>query len=147
MICEAASVDNAATSDGGYDRPVSTGISPYLSNPTASRWLNPAAFVEAPPGFFGNVGRDTIQGPGIFNIDFEVHKQFTMPFNEHHALQFRVEAFNVLNHPNWQMPTLNILSGSAFAGQPGTNAHQNFGVVTGTSTGMRQVQLGLKYSF
>ncbi len=141
------SVDNAATSDGGYDRPIATGTSPYVSNPTAPRWLNPAAFVEAPPGFFGNVGRDTIIGPGIVNLDFEVHKQFKMPFNEHLALQFRVEAFNAINHPNWQMPTLNILSGAAFSGQPGTNAHQNFGVVTGTSTGMRQVQLGLKYSF
>jgi hypothetical protein len=140
-------VDNASTSDGGYDRPNSTGISPYLSNPTPSRWLNPAAFTEAPPGFYGNVGRDTIVGPGIANIDFEVHKQFKMPYSEHHNLQFRLEAFNALNHPNWQMPTLNILSGSAFAGQPGTNAHQAFGVVTGTSTSMRQVQLGLKYSF
>ncbi|HZL58029.1 MAG TPA: hypothetical protein VFC21_13145, partial [Bryobacteraceae bacterium] len=140
-------VDNASTSDGGYDRPVATGISPYLSNPTPSRWLNPAAFTEAAPGFFGNVGRNTIESPGIFNIDFEVHKQFKMPYKEGHTLQFRLETFNVLNHPNWGMPNLNILSGSAFAGQPGTNAHQNFGVVGGTQTSMRQVQLGLKYSF
>jgi hypothetical protein len=76
-----------------------------------------------------------------------VHKQFKMPYGEHHLLQFRMEAFNAINHPNLQMPTLNILSGSAFPGQPATNAHQNFGVVTGTSTSMRQVQLGLKYSF
>jgi hypothetical protein len=89
----------------------------------------PAAFVEAPPGFFGHVGRNTITGPGIANIDFEVHKQFRMVYNEHHSLQFRLEAFNALNHPNWKMPTLNILAGSAFAGQPGTNAHQSFGVV------------------
>jgi len=140
-------VDNAATSDGGYDRPVATGVSPYVSNSTPSRWLNPAAFTEAAPGFFGNVGRDTIEGPGIFSIDFEVHKQFRMPYKEGHILQFRLEAFNVLNHPNWGMPSLNILSGPAFAGQPGTNAHQNFGVVSGTQTNMRQVQLGLKYSF
>jgi hypothetical protein len=70
-----------------------------------------------------------------------------MPYNEHHALQFRFEAFNVLNHPNWGMPNLNILSGPAFAGQPGTNAHQGFGVISGTQTAMRQIQLGLKYSF
>jgi len=140
-------VDNAATSDGGYDRPVSTGTSPYLSNPTPSRWLNPAAFTEAPPGFFGNVGRDTIQGPGIVNLDAEAHKQFKMPFNESHSLQFRVEAFNAINHPNWGMPGLNILSGAAFPGQPATAAHQNFGVVGSTSTSMRQLQLGLKYTF
>lgn len=140
-------VDNASTSDGGYDRPVSTGISPYLSNATPSRWLNPAAFVEAAPGFFGNVGRNTIEGPGIANLDAEVHKQFKMPYNEHHSVQFRLEAFNSTNHPNWGMPNLNILSGAAFSSQPGTNAHQGFGVVSGTQTSMRQVQLGLKYTF
>jgi hypothetical protein len=140
-------VDNASTSDGGYDRPNSTGISPYLSNPTPSRWLNPAAFVEAPPGNFGNVGRNTIQTPGIVAFDAELHKQFKMPYNERHELQFRFEAFNVLNHPSWGAPALNILSGSAFPGQPGTAAHQNFGVISSTSIGMRQIQLGLKYSF
>ena len=140
-------VDNAATSDGGYDRPNSTGVDVFASNRTPSRWLNPAAFTEAPPGFFGSVGRNTIEGPGIFGFDMEVHKAFHMPFRESHTLQFRLEAFNVLNHPNWGMPNLNILSGAAFPGQPGTNAHQNFGVVNGTQTAMRQMQIGLKYSF
>jgi hypothetical protein len=140
-------VDNAATSDGGYDRPNSTGAGVFADNRTPSRWLNPAAFTEAPPGYFGSVGRDTIQGPGIFGFDMEVHKQFRMPYRESHTLQFRLEAFNVLNHPNWGMPTLNILSGAAFPGQPGTNAHQNFGVINSTQTAMRQLQIGLKYSF
>jgi len=139
--------DNASTGNSGYDRPNFTGVSPYLENPTPSRWLNPAAFTEAGPGLWGNVGRNTIYGPGIFNIDAEVHKQFKMPFNENHVLQFRFETFNTLNHPNWNMPSLNILNGPAFPGQPGTNAHQNFGVVGGTSTSMRQLQLGLKYTF
>ena len=70
-----------------------------------------------------------------------------MPYKDTHLLQFRMEAFNVLNHPNWGMPGLNILSGAAQPGLPGTATHQNFGVVTGTSTSMRQIQLGLKYSF
>jgi hypothetical protein len=77
----------------------------------------------------------------------EVHKQFRMPYRDGHTLQFRLEALNVLNHPNWGMPSLNILSGAAFPGQPGTNAHQNFGVSGSTQTSMRQVQLALKYSF
>jgi hypothetical protein len=140
-------VDNAATSDGGYDRPNSTGAPVFAADRTPSRWLNPAAFTEAPPGYFGSVGRNTIEGPGIFNVDMEVHKVFHMPYRESHQIQFRIEAFNVLNHPNWGMPNLNILSGAAFPGQPGTNAHQNFGVINGTQTSMRQVQIGLKYSF
>jgi hypothetical protein len=140
-------VDNASTSDGGYDRPNSTGQPVFATNRTPSRWLNPAAFTEAPPGFFGSMGRNTIEGPGIFGWDMEVHKQFRMPYRETHAVQFRMEAFNVLNHPNWGMPSLNILNGAAFPGQPGTNAHQNFGVINGTQTSMRQLQIGLKYSF
>jgi hypothetical protein len=140
-------VDNASTGAGGYDRPNATGVSPYLNNPTPSRYWDPAAFTEAPPGQFGNAGRNSIQGPGIIGFDAEVHKQFRMPYKEGHALQFRFEAFNVLNHPNWQMPNLNILSGAAQRGMPATAAHQNFGVVTATSTAMRQIQLGLKYVF
>jgi len=140
-------VDNASTGAGGYDRPNFTGISPYVDNPTASRYWNLAAFTEAPQGQFGNVGRNSIEGPGIIGFDAEVHKQFRMPYKEGHVLQFRFEAFNALNHPNWSMPTLNILSGAAQPGLPATAAHQNFGVVSGTSTAMRQVQLGLKYSF
>jgi hypothetical protein len=140
-------VDNASTAAGGYDRANATGISPYLGNPTPSRYFSLAAYTEAPPGQFGNVGRDSIVGPGIIGFDAEIHKQFHMPYKEGHVLQFRLEAFNVLNHPNWAMPNLNVLAGAAQPGMPSTAAHQNFGVVSGTSTAMRQLQLGLKYSF
>jgi hypothetical protein len=140
-------VDNASTGSGGYDRPSATGVSPYLNNPTPSRYWNPDAFVEAPPGQFGNVGRNSIIGPGIIGFDAEVHKSFQMPYKENHRLQFRFEAFNVMNHPNWGMPNLNILSGAARSGLASTAAHANFGVVSSTSTAMRQLQLGLKYSF
>jgi hypothetical protein len=139
--------DNANTAEGGFDRPNATGVSPYLSNPTPSRYFNLAAFVEAPPGQFGNVGRNTIEGPGIVNLDAEVHKEFHMFYKESHLLQFRLEAFNGLNHANWSMPALNILSGAPQPGQPSTAAHTGFGVVGGTSVAMRQVQLGLKYIF
>ncbi len=127
--------------------PIYTGVSPYLDNPTASRYWNLAAFSEAPTGQFGNVGRNSIEGPGIIGFDAEVHKQFRMPYKEGHVLQFRFEAFNALNHPNWAMPSLNILPGAAQPGLPATAAHQGFGLVSGTSIPMRQIQLGLKYSF
>jgi hypothetical protein len=140
-------VDNASTAAGGYDRPNAVGVSPYLDNPTPSRYWNLDSFVEAPPGQFGNVGRNAIQGPGIIGFDAEVHKQFKMPYKEGHTLQFRLEAFNADNHPNWGMPNLNVLSGAARPGLPGTAAHANFGVVTGTAGAMRQIQLGLKYLF
>jgi hypothetical protein len=140
-------VDNASTGSGGYDRPNGTGVSPYLANPTPSRYFSLDAFVMAPAGQFGNVGRNAVRGPGIIGFDAEVHKSFKMPYKEGHALQFRFEAFNILNHPNWQMPTLNILSGATVAGKTDRDTRQGFGVVTATSTPMRQIQLGLKYSF
>ena len=128
-------VDRSGTGNG-YDRPNATGISPYLSNPTTSLWFNPAAFVEQPAGNFGTVGRNTVVGPGIFALDFDAHKEFHMFYSEHHVLQFRIEAFNVLNHPVWANPNGNILA-------PG------FGTITGTASGvpMRQLQVALKYNF
>ncbi|MEO7143144.1 MAG: hypothetical protein ABI165_06520, partial [Bryobacteraceae bacterium] len=128
------------------DRPNATGTSAYLSNPTPSRWYDPAAFVEQPAGTWGNTGRNTLAGPSIFALDFDVHKDFRMPYNEGHLLQFRVEAFNVLNHPILSDPNGNILAGAPFPGQPSTNAHQGFGQITGAGN-MRQIQLALKYSF
>jgi hypothetical protein len=81
-------------------------------NRTPSRWLHPAAFTEAPPGYLAAWAANTIQDPGIFAFDMEIHKQFRMPYKESHSVQFRLEAFNVLNHPNWAMPSLNVLSGA-----------------------------------
>ena len=139
-------VDNSQTTST-YDRPNATGAPLYVSNPSPAHWYNPAAFVEAAPGTFGNVGRDTMIVPGTFIVNGEVHKEFHMPRLEKHLIQFRLEAFNVLNHPNWGAPNGNILSGAAIPGQPSTNAHQNFGVITTTAQSMRQLQLGLKYRF
>jgi hypothetical protein len=118
----------------GFDRPNATGVSPKLDNPSPSRWYNPAAFVQQPAGTFGNVGRNTAIGPGLFALDFSAHKEFRMPYSEHHTLQFRFEAFNVLNHPVWGAPNGNILS-------------SGFGTVTGTAVAMRQLQMALKYYF
>jgi hypothetical protein len=140
-------VDNAGTTVSSSDRPNATGQPTYPANPTPSRWINLAAFAEAPPGNWGNVGRNTIESPGIADFDAEIHKQFRMPYKEGHVLQFRLEGFNAINHPNWGMPALGILTGAAQPGMPATAPHQGFGVISSTSTQMRQIQLGLKYTF
>jgi hypothetical protein len=141
-------LDNSLTQTG-YDRPVATGLSSSVSNGSPAGWFNRAAFVEAPVGQFGNVGRDTAIAPGIYTINAELHKNFVMPYNEHHQVQFRAEAFNLLNRPNWGQPAANILAGSAIAGAPAGTPHAGFGVITGLAQGipMRQLQLGLKYTF
>ncbi len=139
-------VDNSET-DEAYDRPNTTGQPAYPPNRTTARWYNPAAFVEAPPGQFGNVGRNTLIAPGTFGIDAELHKNWIMPYNEHHQVQFRLEAFNVLNHPNWGQPNPNILAGAAIAGAPAGSAHSGFGVISTITGTMRQLQVALKYTF
>jgi hypothetical protein len=138
--------DNSIT-QSGYDRPNSTGISSSLSNPSPNRWYNAAAFVEAPLGQFGTLGRDTAIAPGIFSINSEVHKNFRI--RENHQFQFRAEAFNVLNHPNFGGPNSNILAGAAVPGAPANAPHQGFGTINTLAAGipMRQLQLGLKYTF
>lgn len=138
-------VNNASTNNP-YDRPNATGASPYMSGRSVKRWFNPKAFVEAQPGFYGSASRNAMDGPGVINFDAEVHKEFRMPYGENHRLQIRLEAFNALNHPNWSMPNLNILSGPPTPNEPASYPHQNFGVISGAGT-MRQLQLGAKYVF
>ncbi len=148
--------DNSNTQTG-YDRPnYVSGTNVNASNQAPGGWYNRLAFVEAPFGSFGNVGRDTAIAPGIFTINAEIHKNFRMPWNEHHQLQFRAEAFNLLNHPNWGQPNGNILAGNAIPGAPPGTAHSSFGTISGlagqlngfpATIPMRQLQLGLKYTF
>jgi hypothetical protein len=88
-----------------------------------------------------------VTAPGTFGIDAELHKAFVMPYNEHHQLQFRFEAFNVLNHPNWGGPNGNILAGGAIPGAPAGSAHAGFGVISSIAIPMRQLQVALKYTF
>jgi hypothetical protein len=116
----------------GYDRPNAVG-NPYLSDPVPAHWWNVAAFAPNAPGTFGNAGRNALIGPRFFTLDFSAHKEFHIA-KENHLLQFRFEAFNVLNHPVWGTPNANVLS-------------SGFGTITGTAVSMRQVQLALKYSF
>jgi hypothetical protein len=141
-------VDNSVT-QSGYDRPNATGVSPYPSNQTTAQWYNPAAFVEAPLGTFGNAGRNDVNSPPVFGFDAELHKSWKMPYSERHQLQLRFEAFNVLNHPNWGEPNANILAGAAIPGQPATVPHSGFGVISGLLQGttMRQIQVAMKYTF
>jgi hypothetical protein len=131
-------VDNSSIqgAGGNFDRPNSTGTSPYLSGSARSlnTWVNKAAYKSAAPGFFGNVSRGSYTGPGFTNLDASLHKTFLMPYNEKHQLSIRFEAFNAMNHPNWGTPTLNFSSST-------------FGRITATANSMRQLQLAAKYHF
>jgi Carboxypeptidase regulatory-like domain/TonB-dependent Receptor Plug Domain len=89
----------------------------------------------------GDLGRNTITGPGLFNIDFSVFKNNYIPkISETANLQFRAEFFNVLNYTNFAPPTLANLAAFNSTGV----ASGTFGQLTSTQGQNRIIQLGLK---
>ncbi len=99
---------------------------------TADRWFNTAAF-STPAAFkFGNVGRNTVYGPGRQTLDLALQREFAM--TETVKLQVRAEAFNALNHTNLGTP-------NRFVNTP------QFGTITEAATPGREIQLGLRVSF
>ena len=126
-------------SGGGGQRPdLATGASnnPVLGTP--DQWFDPTAFSLPEAGFFGNLGRSTIIGPGFANFDLSLVKNTAI--GEGKNLQFRAEAFNLTNHPNFQVPESNEVFDSA---GPVLSA----GRITNTKTTSRQLQFGLKFIF
>ena len=69
---------------------------------SAESWFNRNAFSDPKPFTFGNAGRNTLPTPGSAVIDLSLQRRF--PIKEQSAFQFRVECFNILNHPNWGIP-------------------------------------------
>ena len=116
---------------------------------TPTRWFDPCAFTVSPPGTFGNLGRNTVIGPGLSNVDFSLLKLTAL--TERTKLEFRAEFFNLFNHPQFGMP------GNAIASSPTaamlamnpvpTNYSGNAGAITTTSVDNRELQLGLKLIF
>ena len=100
-------VDQSRTAHG-YDRPnVVPGVSAELSGSQRgpSAWFNVSAFQMNALGTFGNAGRSTLTGPGIFVIDALAVKNFRIGATH---VQVRIEAFNLLNHPNFGDPNTNL---------------------------------------
>jgi hypothetical protein len=80
------------------------GIPLWISDPSApgGRSLNPAAFLAAPFGTQGNLGRNALTGFGMSQLDLALQRDFLV--TEHRSLQLRMEAYNALNHPNFADP-------------------------------------------
>ena len=98
---------------------------------TPQCWFNTGAFQHAATGQFGDVGRNTMDGPAFQQWDFSAIK--TIPIHESMNLQFRAEIFNIFNNVNFQLPNNDINS-------PG------FGQIEAAQPG-RIVQLALKFMF
>ena len=120
-------------------RPDNNGQSATLSNPTINRWFNQSVFFTPAAFTIGNAGRTLpdVRNPGITNADLSFFKNNRFGRNERYNLQFRLEAFDALNHPLFNAPDTNVND-------------SNFGIVTATNpnaTSERQVQLALKFLF
>ncbi|MBV9294719.1 MAG: hypothetical protein JO145_04035, partial [Acidobacteriaceae bacterium] len=85
---------------------------PKLSNPTIQQWFNTSAFAVPAAGQYGNMGRDTIEGPGAWNLDTALSRIFRV--TERQQMDFRAEAFNVLNHPRFNLPGSTMTSLATF---------------------------------
>jgi hypothetical protein len=96
--------------------------------------IDPTAYALPPASVFvyGNEGRNLLHGPGLFNFDFSVVKNF--PITERAKAQFRAEFFNFTNTPNFSNPAATF----------GTGA---FGNIMSTTTENRDIQFGLKVVF
>jgi hypothetical protein len=128
-------IDNSGTGRsilgfGANDRPNVVGNA-ELSNPTTDQWFNTAAFAFPAPGTFGNAGRNILEGPGFQNVNMSLLKNTRL--TERVNLQFRAEAFNLFNHPNFNLP-------DNFVGSP------TFGRIT-SARDPRHIQFGLKLLF
>lgn len=102
------------------------------SERSLNRWFDFTAFTQHQPGLYGNAGRNILFGPGRVNFDMSLMKNF--PIREKAKLQFRAEAPNVFNTPQFGQPNASIGNVSA-------------GVISSTVGTPRCIQLGLRMEF
>jgi hypothetical protein len=131
------------SNNGDTRNPVRPFANPAFGGPviigSPSKWFDPNAFlapsnIPANGGFYGNVGRDTLVGPGLATWDFSALKDTRI--TERLNIQFRAEIFNLLNRANFNLPNAVVFTPSGVS--------PTAGAITSTSTTSRQVQFGLK---
>jgi hypothetical protein len=98
---------------------------------TPGEWFNVGAFALPAQYTFGNAGRNIVIGPSLASLDVSLQKEWAL--HENQTLQFRFDAFNVFNRPNFNLP------GRIFASS-------NFGVIA-SAQDARELQFGLKWIF
>ncbi|MGH9347378.1 MAG: TonB-dependent receptor domain-containing protein [Vicinamibacterales bacterium] len=134
------SFDRDRDGSTGASRPdLASGASdnPVLGGP--DRYFDPTAFVLQEAGFYGNVGRNTLIGPGQAMIDFAIIKNTSLGGGRN--LQLRAEGFNLLNRANFNLPSAVVFRSAAGVHEP------TAGRITSTSTTARQFQLGMRFTF
>jgi hypothetical protein len=127
--------------DGDTRNPDRPDLNPSFSGPVLLRkpaqWFSPNAFSLPAAGTYGNLGRGTLDGPGLADVDVSLAKDSAV--TEKIKVQFRAEFFNVLNRANFDTPNPIVFSGGAI--------NSTAGLITATATTSRQIQFGLKLLF
>lgn len=118
---------------------------PFVGRP--EQWFDPSAFQSLEPGTRGDLGRNTIIGPGVATFDLAVARNFRIArVSDEFTIQLRTEVFNLLNHANFSTPprsNLEIFNTAGADAQPLPNA----GRITSTIVSSRQLQFALRVSF
>ena len=107
------------------------------------QWFDATAFTLQGAGFLGNLGRNTLVGPKFFDFDLALAKNTRI--KETMNVEFRAEAFNILNHPNFGLPVGTLFSAIDQNGNGIRNP--TAGQITNTVGTARQLQLALKFRF
>ena len=113
-------------------------------NGTPEQWFDPTAFVLQPAGTFGDLGRGALTGPNLRVVDLALVKRFPWGrLGSAGLVELRIEAFNVFNHTNFGIPSLQAFAGTRDDEVP----LATFGLIRSTATSSRQVQLGIRVQF
>ncbi|MBV9181608.1 MAG: TonB-dependent receptor [Acidobacteria bacterium] len=111
---------------------------------TPSCWFNPTAFALPPPGQFGTAGRNILRGPAFWQFDLALQKDFHL--SEGTKFTFGAEAYNLLNRPNFAVPS-NTQSPLTLGGNGDAVFASNVARIFSTVGIARQIQLDARFKF
>ena len=117
----------------------------FSNNPVTgdpNQWFNPNAFALQPDGTYGNLGRNTLRGPGLTSVDLGLTKNTKL--TERVNAQFRFEAFNIINRANFAVPPIQAL---AMFLDASSAINPLAGKIASTTTSARQLQFAVRLEF
>jgi hypothetical protein len=118
-------------------RPTEAPGDPNIPNKTLNHYFNTALFTNPAQFVIGNAPRSlpNARNPGYTDADLSLFKNNFIGSGERYNVQFRLEAFNALNHPNFAAPNTGVNNGTSF------------GQITGTASNPRELQLAVKFVY
>jgi hypothetical protein len=138
--------DNANNGTNVFSQRPNYACDPNNGPKTTAQWFTTTCFAVPAALSYGTAGRDSVTGPGLNDFDASVQKEFVV--RENMKLQFRVDIFNFLNHPNFNAPVGQGRTCSFAPGNPtcGTQPNSPFGTIT-SANDPRDMQFSLRLAF